>query len=304
MIRALCRAQVGWVAKLTIDFYSVRDDQNQVLDIGAALLQLGTRPLRERLVARGPLYDDVLLDSHQTHDVILVHLARVRREGIPGKFNRTDGGFGDLNLDRDEDVAEDLHVVFDPQLETMAIQRNGHFRSSSVEQLLSDLLGYGIILEPKLRPDVMAKLTRIQRVGSIRMNITAGMNDPALTGVLDSVGGMIQGVNQHGSMAGFDLTLKMTRGKHVEQDLNYFQRMIAALSHSGRARNLEARVLLAGEEKTEVIDFLRDRLVHYGEVEASGKRLDGDQCKQLLRAALHQHRDLLERLRQNPPGQT
>jgi len=45
-----------------------------------------------------------------------------------------------------------------------------------------------------------------------------------------------------------------------------------------------------------VVDFIRDRLVHSGEVEYEGHQLNKEQCRQLLRQAIESNRAYLRSL--------
>jgi hypothetical protein len=290
------------LALVQIDFFSVLNDEQVPIDISNDLMAAASRPLEERVLEIGASYDDVLLDdAEQVHGLTLAHLARVRNDRRPGKYNHHSGAFGDLSLEENEDVAEDIYIGLDPSLQTLAIQRNGQFRSASVERLLTDLLNYPIILEPKLKPDVLERLDRVERIGSLHVKMSVGAQAPEFTGTLESVGHVIRQANENGTVASFDLSLTMQRGQNAPQNVHFFKRFLRDVFRSGSAKAVEARCLLGGEEHTEVINFLRDRVVHSGEVHSQGKRLDGDECKQLLRQAIQQQRSVLQGLMDRGP---
>jgi hypothetical protein len=94
-----------------IDFLSVLNDEQLPIDISTELTAAAGRPLDERVLEIGDAYKDVLLDdAEQIHGITLAHLARVRNDRRPGKYNHHSGAFGDLALEDDEDVGEDIYI--------------------------------------------------------------------------------------------------------------------------------------------------------------------------------------------------
>jgi hypothetical protein len=93
-----------------------------------------------------------------------------------------------------------------------------------------------------------------------------------------------------------DLKLSVERVRSRSLDVG----LVRTIARFFRGENNVTKMSVSGRradaDGSEIIDFLRDRLVYTGVVEYAERQLNTRQCQQLLREALETHRAYLTRL--------
>lgn len=283
---------------VNIDFYGVYDSEGQPLPLAAAIIAAGKFPPAQRLKYRNPTHSDFLDKVTAFKDgTVLGCSARIRMKGIPGHFKASAYSLGDLNLPANDGVSEEVYFVVDDALQVVALQRNGHFRSTQVEALLRDLTGLNLTLEPKVRPDVWKRLQKMDHISSVEVRLKDPSFHPDLSDSLPSVGKLIDETSKVAELRSIEIKFNMRRGYKGAQDTSVLKRLLSGFRNSDNVETLRAKGYRNDSTKTEPIDFLRDRIVSGGEVEYSDeKRLNSKQCQQLIRSVLDSSRDFLTTL--------
>ncbi len=283
---------------VNVDFYAPIDETGNPVDISAAVLAAAKLKPKERLKYRTSVYSDFLEGAKMLSDkTVLGSSARVRMKGLPGRFDSANYKLSHLDLIERDGVSEEVHFLIEPALQVIALQRNGHFRSTQVEALLSDLTGLKISLQPRVRADMWKRLQEFDHIGTFGFKLKDPSIHPDFAESLPSIGRTIEDAGKIGELASIEIIIKMRSGVANPQDVNLLKKVIRSFRESGNATKLYARGSNPEASKSEPLDFIRDRIVASGEVEyGDGRRLDGEQCKQLLRSALNTNRAFLETL--------
>lgn len=283
---------------VNIDFFCPLDQNGKFIDLAAAIVTAAKQPKKQRLKFRNPHYSDFLESAKPLSDgSVLGTMARVRMKGLPGKFDSESYTLGDLGLPEKDGVSEEVHFLIDNPLQVVALLRNGHFRSSQVEALMADTTGLQFTLEPKVRADVWKRLQKFNHISTVAVKLKEPNFHPDLSDSLPAVSELIDEANKVAELASIEIVFKMKKGLANPQDVGPIKRLIRSFRDVGNTSKLFARGTEPDASKTEPIDFLRDRIVAGGEVDyGEGRRLDGSQCKLLLRQAVDKNRAFLESL--------
>ena len=283
--------------EVNVDFYLPVNSAGAFVDLGPSLLAAAKKPAPERLKRRNSLYSDFFESASELgNGQVAGTAARIRMKGLPGHFDYSSFSLNSLNIMEKDGVSEEVHFLVDGPLQTIALQRNGHFRSTQVEMILKDVTGLDFSLDPKIRGDVAKRLEKLEHVGSLEFRLKDPAFHPDFATSLPAVSALISEVNKSADLASIDIKMKLRRGIANPQEVSRFKNLLNSLAGQANATKLIAKGRNA-KEKTDTIDFMRDRIVATGTVDYSeGRRLDGAQCQLLLRQELDKNRIFLQTL--------
>jgi|GEM_PF-3213603 len=279
------------------DFWEVIDPQGNPFDLLPVLEGAATLPTNNRMKDRGPEHSDLLFppECHETHAFGLA--VRIRKVNLPEKGNFQTGEVAPLFFQVNEGAAEEAHFLYDRPLQTLVTQRHKVLRVSGIETLLRDVTGAMFDVQPKLREDAWARFERMTSIGSVELKLRAPAFHPDFSQSIPSMGSFLDEAANEINARTVDLKFSMGRGNRRESmNLALLKRVARAFRGGNDLNQLTVRGRIPGAEKTEVVDFIRDRLVFSGQVEYAERRLDARQCQHLLRAALDRHREYLQSL--------
>jgi hypothetical protein len=264
---------------------------NTILDLaGVDRIRAGTDPA-------------AILTIHRHEHEIFGEAARIRMDDLPSVIDVADGRRHDLDVEEHEGLGEEVHFLYDADLDVIAVQTRGHFRAADLANLFADLSDTTLEFQVMLSPDAVQKMQRVEQVTKINFKLARprdleGQRQPALNRVF-------QQIDQFDGMtAKMEITVGRARNRWlsrgaVEQIITAFQERpdeFQSLSISGAIRENEGQNAAAHPA---IIDFIKGRLLYTEDVErrGRGKRLDTEGCRSALRRAIRQHRPYLRRLR-------
>lgn len=241
------------------------------------------------------------LQAHQ-HE-FLGEAARIRMEDLPSVIDTANGSRHDLNVGVHEGLGEEIHFLYDAQLDVIAVQNKGHFRAAALEQLISDLTRTGVNFHVILRGDAWERFQRMELVTKINFKLARpqdiqGQRRPAVTRVFHEIDEF------NGVSAKIEITVG--RKRHRALSMAAIRRLVADFRARGAEfENLSITGAIRAAEGPEAaihrdtIDFLKERLQVSSEVNrrGRGRRLDAEGCRLALRRSLFEHQDYLRRFR-------
>jgi hypothetical protein len=281
-----------------VDFWDVVNPRGQAFDLTPVIRAAGTQPLESRMRVRGASHTDYLIDVHEDETARLSGTcARIRNMDWPERVNTRTGAVTPLQLPPDEAIAEEMSFHFDGELQVLATQRHRYFRASVLIDLLRDISVQAFDIQPKLQRDAWPRFNRMTRIASIELRLRGPAHHPDFSQVIPSMGQFLDDAGQEINAWEVDLTLSMGRKRKESLNKRIVKKIMRSLRGQDNVKSLVARGKRAGSTESEVVDFMRERLVFSGEVEYTGRQLDRSQCRQLLRDAIEEHREYLESIR-------
>jgi len=286
------------VPHVKVDFWDVLDDQNETLDLLPIIQRAATFPLKNRIKERMNKYVDILEEAITDGEEGWGLIVRARKENVPGLVNTKTGITGILPLGPDETVGEQMNFLYNRPLQVLVTQRNPIVRSTALDYLLFDITKADFHLQPKLRQDAWQRLERMERIGRLDLKIHGPRHHPDFSAEIPSLNKMLEEASEKGSADTVELILSCDRRKESRLDIGVVRGVLAKLRGGNEAQIKKLSV--SGKDRdnsrSEVVDFIRDRLVHSGEVEYEGHQLNKEQCRQLLRQAIESNRAYLRSL--------
>jgi Family of unknown function (DUF6731) len=286
-------ATLPWI---NIDFYAAVTLDHKDADLASLLKDVGDLKPKDRLVDRGPEYADYIEVTHISHGQIFGGAAKVRKIGIPNRFNLKTYQRHSLGITTEEGLEEVAYFIYDSSLKTLALQRHRLFRSGAWQRLVSEIADTPFNLEPRLRKDKWDRFKKMDRIASLELALVNPDQHPALADVQPSLGKMLEDASQDGNAFRIDLKFSMAGARKASLTQAWVRKIVSRFRSNNE--NLEKFAVTGASEdgEREAVDFLRDRLVFSGEVEYSSRSLDSEQCWQLIRRAIHENRDYLKGL--------
>ena len=285
------------MAKIVIvDFWDVLDIQQQPFDFRGLMEQISRLPRTDRMKDRGS-HIDYLAEVSTDNNTASGTAVRARTQDWPGTVNTATGDLGELNLDADTVIGEEMSFHFDRTLQVLATQRNLYLRASRFAKLALEIGGAPFEIQPKLREDAWLRLQRMRMSWSVEIKVRGPLRHPQFSSSAPSVSRLIQEASNEVNAINVDLVLSTGRSRARGLNANpiravadYFRR------HTEDLRGLKIKGSRADEEAAETIDFVKDRLIFSGEVPYTNNRLDRNQCQRLLRRAINENRQYLRDL--------
>ncbi len=281
---------------INVDFYAALTLDHKDANLASMLKYISDLKPNERLVERGPEYSDYIEITHIEHGQIFGGAAKVRKIGIPNRFNLRTFQRHSLGITNEEGLEEIAHFIYDSSSKTLALQRHRLFRSGSWQRLVSQIADTPFNLEPRLRKDKWDRFKKMDRIASLELALINPDQHPALADVQPSLGKLLDDASQDGNAFRIDLKFSMAGARKASLTPVWVRKIVNRFRTNDE--NLEKFAVKGASEdgEMEAVDFLRDRLVFSGEVEYSSRSLDSEQCWQLIRGALHEHRGYLKSL--------
>jgi hypothetical protein len=271
--------------------------QGGFFDMQEVFGELAGKTAQQRMLRRGPEYTDYLVSAQIENGEVIGSAARIRMENLPERMNAATGEVGQLNLQVQEGLAEEAFFLYDSGLQVLLLQQNNFFRSSSFEHLIGDLAELDEFwLEPVIRKDAWERFGKMDRIASIDFKLTDLSDRPDIGTTMQSLGEMLDHANSDLNAITAEVRLGVGRRRNEGLARGAIRNLLRMLGRGERVSTLTVRGNLLDTGKSEEIDFLRERLVFSGEVEYSGRRLDGQQCQVSLRNALHEQTTYLSSL--------
>lgn len=288
--------------RVVVDFWDPLDLNGAAYDLLPLCQQASHLQVRARMKDRGAEYTDYLVEVHAEHGRAEGVAARIRKENLPDKANLQTGDVTPLDLLANEGVAEKVHFLFDRQLQVFLAQRNRFMRAGAVIDLICEVLDLRldtVDLQPKLRQDAWNRFNRMDRIGKLELKLRGPEHHPDFSQTIPSMNRFLDDAGETINAHSVTLTMSMERARRESLNVPVTRRLVQAARRAiGRDREVEKLVVSGGtaDAGSEIVDFIRDRLVFLGEVPYDGRHLDGNQCRQLLRRALEEHRPYLRTL--------
>jgi hypothetical protein len=207
-----------------------------------------------------------------------------------------------LDLTANEGVAEKTHFLFDRGLQVFLVQRNRFMRAGVVVDLICEVLDVRldtIDLQPKLRQDAWNRFNGMERIGKFELKLRGPEHHPDFSQTIPSMNRFLDDAGETVNAHSVTLTLSMERARRESLSVPITRRLVQTVRRAiGRDQQVEKLVVSGSraEGGSEIVDFIRDRLVFWDDVPYDGRHLDSNQCRQLLRRALEQHRPYLRTL--------
>ena len=282
---------------LNIDFYSALDkSKKKRIALGAILKEIGDLPPHKRLLLRGPEYADYIELRHVSANQIFGGAARIRRMGLPSRFNLRTIQRRDLGFDPDEGLEEIAYFIFDDELETLALQRHRLFRSGSFERLVREIGDVQFHLEPKMRKDQWSRFKRLDRIGSLEITLFGPDHHPDFSDVQPSLGKLLDDSAGQANAMRVELRLSMAQVRSQSLNRDWVQAIVSKLRREENVETLKVSGRQLDDGDSDEINFLRDRLAFSQEVEYSSRSLEEDECRRVLRRAIDTNREYLNSL--------
>ena len=229
--------------------------------------------------------------------------ARIRMEDLPSVIDVANGSRHDLDVEEQEGLGEEIHFLYDADLDVIAVQNRGHFRAGALEKLFGDLTDTTLDFAVILSADAWERFERMDLVTKINFTIARprdlrGRPLPALNSVFREID-EFDGVRAKSEIS-------VMRRRNSGLNLGAVRRMISAYRNRGEVfRSLSITGAIRESDEPDaatrhgVVDFVKGRLVYTEEVErrGRGRRLDPEGCRVALRRAIRHHRQHLRRHR-------
>ncbi len=281
---------------INIDFYAAVALDNKDADLASVLKSVGDRPPKDRLIDRGHEYADYIEITHNSHGQIFGGAAKVRKIGIPNRFNLKTFQRHSLGITSEEGLEEVAYFIYDSSLKTLALQRHRLFRSGAWQRLVSEIADTPFNLEPRLRKDKWDRFKKMDRIARLELALINPDQHPALADVQPSLGKLLDDASQDGNAFRIDLKFSMAGARKASLTPAWVRKIVNRFRSSDENLEKFSVTGTTDEGEREAVDFLRDRLVFSGEVEYSSRSLDSEQCWKLIRSAIQQNRDYLKDL--------
>lgn len=269
-----------------VDFWDALDASGERADLVPICTDCARRAVLERMKERSGDVIDYLDAVKSTDKYSAGTIARIRKSNWPSRANLKTGKLGPLKLPDGTAIAEEMNFVYDRKHEVLVTQRHRFFLSSAVPDLLSEICGTPIALQPKLRKDAWQRMKKMTRIGTVEVKLTGPAHHPDLSGVIPSMGKLLEEVEEKLNVIDVGLYLSVGRSRKKELERNPIQKLIDMLRDQSNVSSLVVKGNPAIDEPSEAVDFIRDRLVFSGEVGYSGRHLGRAECQQLLHEAI------------------
>jgi hypothetical protein len=212
------------------------------------------------------------------------------------------GGRHDLNVNAHEGLGEEIHFLYDAEIDVIAIQNKLHFRALALERLLAELSGTNLDFQVILRADAWQRFREMDFVTKINFKLARPRDiedqpRPALNRVFHEIDEF------NGVSAKVEITVGRRRrglslaaiGRFIA-DYNTMRDNFKAFNITGTIRERQGEEAILHHD---VIDFIKERMIFMAEVDrrGRGRRLDAEGCRLALRRGIREHRDYLRRYR-------
>jgi hypothetical protein len=274
----------------------VLDGHGNALNLVPVLQRVGGLPYLQRMRDRGTEFKDYLVETDARDGVATGLMARIRLHNWPDRVNFETGALDRLLLPQAELIAEEMNFLYDARLRVLATQRQRYFRASVLMELLCEVADEPMSAQPILKRAAWQRFRRLQRIGSLEMRIDGPLHHPDFDETMPALGQMLDEAGQAANAISVELKLSMGHVRNRSLTRDVVRGLVDRLRGANNVSKLVATGLAHNEERSEIIDFIRDRLVFSGEVEytPNGRHLDRGQCQQLLRASIAEQRRHLE----------
>lgn len=279
-----------------VDFWEALDPSGLRLDLLPVCSECSKKAVADRMKQRPGEAIDYLVEVSCNEKYAAGTIARIRNNNWPTLAHLKTGKIDPLSLPNDTAIAEETSFLFDRTHEVLATQRHRFFRSSAISDLLSEISGVEIGLQPKLRKDAWARIKKMTRIGTVEIKLTGPAHHPDFSGVIPSMGKLLEEAEEKLNVIDIGLHLSVGRSRKKELDRTPIQKLISLFREESNVSSLVVKGNPAIDEPSEVVDFIRDRLVFSGEAGYSGKHLERSQCQRLLHQAISQHSKYLKSL--------
>ncbi len=243
-----------------------------------------------------------ILSLRRDGNEFLGEAARIRMDDLPSVIDVGNGDRHDLDVDEHEGLGEEIHFLYDADLDVIAIQNRGHFRAPALERLIADLTGTNLNFHVILTENAWEQFQRLDFVTKINFKLARprdlrGRPQPALNRVF----GEIDEFN--GVSAKMEITVgRLRRGLNMDA----IRRVVEA--YQGQRESFKSLSITGAIREADgpeaamhpgTVDFIKGRLLYTQEVEGRGRgrRLAVEGCRVALRRAIREHREHLRRHR-------
>lgn len=282
--------------RVTVDFWDPVELSGAPVDLLPLLNDVGDLPPVARICDRGP-HADYLAESSVSGSRGQGLAVRIRKENLPGKGNFQTGDLSSLALAAEEGIAEQVSFLYDRDLQVLVTQRHRMFRASSVTRLLGEVAGHPFSVQPKLRQDAWNRLEGMTHIGSFELKMKGPVHHPDFSDSIPSMGQFLDDAGESLGALEVNLTLSVGRSRKKSLNQGLIRLILAPFSSSlDNVSQLKVRGKRTDDDPSEIVDFIKDRLVFTREVSYEGRSLNRTQCQQLLIQAIAEHREYLESL--------
>jgi hypothetical protein len=285
--------------RFTVEFYKPRvldqngprfeDILNQIIGMNAAdRIRRGDDPA-------------AVLGLRRDGNEFLGEAARIRMDDLPSVIDVANGARHDLDVEEQEGLGEEIHFLYDVDLDVIAIQNRGHFRAPALERLLGDLTHTNLDFHVILTEGGWERFQRMDFVTKINFKLARPRDlghrpQPALDRVFREID----------EFNGVSAKMEITVGRLRAHGLNMISIRQVVQSFRGDRENFKSLSITGAIRETDeqdapshigIVDFIKERLLHTEEVErrGRGRRLDAESCRVALRRAIRDHREYLRR---------
>ena len=277
---------------LNVDFWKVLQDvDNHPFDFMALMQRLAALPAVQRLADRGIEHSDFLETPQFQDRQVFGEATRGRKVNLPGRLNWQTGARGDLGVLVDEAVDEAVYFLYDADLQVLVTQRQVMFRANAVAALLRDLGNANFHISPVLRQDKWNRVRRMETIGKIEIALEGPDHHPDFSEVMPSLNSMMEEAAEVDAIS-VELTLSMKHSRR-SLDVNFVKRLVNQLRREENLDKLKVSGKAEDATRSEIVDFMNDRLVFSEQAEYRGRNVDAAQCRLILRRAIDQNREYL-----------
>jgi len=277
---------------LNVDFWKVLQDvDNHPFDFMALMQRLAALPAVQRLADRGIEHSDFLETPQFQDRQVFGEATRGRKVNLPGRLNWQTGARGDLGVLVDEAVDEAVYFLYDADLQVLVTQRQVMFRANAVAALLRDLGNANFHISPVLRQDKWNRVRRMETIGQIEIALEGPDHHPDFSEVMPSLNSMMEEAAEVDAIS-VELTLSMKHSRR-SLDVNFVKRLVNQLRREENLDKLKVSGKAEDATRSEIVDFMNDRLVFSEQAEYRGRNVDAAQCRLILRRAIDQNREYL-----------
>ncbi len=281
---------------INIDFYDVFSGDERA-DMMAILSSVGNREPSPRLADRGEEYSDFIEILGVTDKQVFGGGARIRKMGLPGRFNLQFIQHLDLGIGEDEGLEENVFFLYDEPHKTLALQRHPLFRSTALQRLLEELGETNLFFQPKLRKDRWERLNKMERIGSIEFKLQTPSHHPNFSPAIPALNRFLEEASANANAYQVELKLSMQKNtRKGSLNLNMIRHIVRQLSRAENVPLLKVSGKVEGSRNSETIDFIRDRMVFYQAVEYSTRSVGAEECHRILRRAILDNSEYLKSL--------
>jgi hypothetical protein len=281
---------------VTVDFWDVLDLGGSPFDLLPIIESAGAESVQARMKKRTQGQTDYLAEVFPKTTVISGTVALIRTQDWPGTVDTPTGALDALSLPPGKEVTEEMSFHFDRDLRTLATQRHRMFRASRLIDLLRDITGAKFVIQPKLQEDAWARFQEMTRLGKVELKIAGPIHHPQFSRTVPAMAQLIEESKNAVNAMEIGLSLSMGHAKNQSLDIGIMRRVI----NYSRQADAETKSLTVsgsmGDDTSETIDFIHDRLIFAGKVDYAEKHLDRAKCRQLLIEAIETHQGYLKSL--------